>query len=206
MGNLIKMLQAIKGCEIDFISQLQTRDNGGVPRGRLHDVGFLITFEREKYLMLTVYCDGAWALTLNALLAKCTEFMGTEPICQYDENEPARTTIEWDIADPESRLSEIVNGGGVFAKQKIENIVLFGERNLADYESEEAKRTNAEAEAERIKNARIYGIDAGNIGDENVEKLKEAPEWELFLQYYGITQSIWVMNHDRSHGRISDKD
>ncbi|MCL2094736.1 hypothetical protein FWH13_01315 [Candidatus Saccharibacteria bacterium] len=207
MSKLVEMLSAIEGCELDFISRVQTRDKGGVPKGRLNDVGFLITFERGKYLMLTVHCEGVWEPSLNVLLAQCVEFMGAEPICQYDESNPARTTIEWDLIDPENRLSEIVNGGGVFAQQKIENVVLFGERKLADYENEDAKKANAYAEAERIKNARIYGIDAGSC---DVERIKVATEWELFLEYYSITKVAWYLNHDgsrdHSRGRISDKD
>ncbi|MDR2524011.1 MAG: hypothetical protein LBC95_00505 [Candidatus Nomurabacteria bacterium] len=70
----------------------------------------------------------------------------------------------------------------------------------------DTEKANAEAEAERAENARVYGIDPGS---RDVERIENAAEWELFLEYYSVTKIAWRLNHDgsrdHSRGHISDK-
>ncbi|MBQ3306239.1 hypothetical protein IJH02_02300 [Candidatus Saccharibacteria bacterium] len=97
--------------------------------------------------------------------------------------------------DPEGRIRKIVNGGGEFAKLKLSNIELFGERKLVDYQSDAEMQRNREIEAERVKNARIYGKDPGGLDVKEIEKMSER---ELFEIYYAITYEVWAISH---HGR-----
>ena len=197
------MLDGIKGCEIDFTSQLQTREEGGTPRGLVDNVAFHISFAKGEFLMLTVHQTGSWQTVLSKLTKACVEFMGSKPIIQYCEDDPARITVEWSLVDSEAQIVKIVNGGGVYARLKIRDIDLLG-RDISDYESEDLKRKFADEEAERIKNARIYGVDPGGC---DIEGIKNSTEWELFLEYYSITLRVWRMNHngsrDYSRGHMS---
>ena len=60
--------------------------------------------------------------------------------------------------------------------------------------------------SKQTKNTRIYGIDPGNL---DTKRIKNAPDWKLFLVYHSLTLAASQMNsNDRrrhSHGCISDQ-
>ena len=128
----------------------------------------------------------------------------TQPICSYDlqssgtEEKDAEPTIEWDVVAPEDRIKEIVNGRAFSNGAKILNLKLYNGKDVSDYlESEQEKE-------DRIKNARIYGIDPGSISD--VEEIKNLNEVDLYFAIDAMGAHIWRCKHDMSHERISEID
>lgn len=107
-------------------------------------------------------------------------------------------TIEWNIKDPESRIKEVVNGIAFFNGAKLHGLKLFGDRKLETYVEDE------KAKADRIANARIYGIDKGSIID--IEKIKELNEVDLYFNIDAIGGYILRCKHEMSHGRIPQID
>ena len=145
--------------EGDFLSSLRGDVSGSFDSKR-----FYITFEGGEYLLISTSSDGR--AILDELLPTLTEIMGGKsPICSYDlqcsetEEKDAEPTLEWDVVAPESRIKEIVNGRAFSDGEKILNLKLYNGKSVSDYlESEQEKE-------DRIKNARIYGIDPGSILD-----------------------------------------
>lgn len=159
----------------------------------------VISFGGNQFLLISTSPESK--NVLEELQPFLTEVMGNEnPICSYNlqtegsTEETALPTIEWDIENPEQRIKEIVNGRAFDTKTKINDLKLYNNKNAEDYlESEEEKK-------ERIKNARIYGIDPGSIKD--VDKVNNFSEVELYFAIDALGSYIWRCNHDMSHGRI----
>lgn len=189
-------LKNVPECNLDFISLIQSSDTNGSLNGNCRRYNFVITYQKGGFLLLSLpIADGtkAWEEVLEALKTVCDGFMGVGPICQYATHERKLFTMEWDVIDPDQTLNDAVNNGGRFAKYPASDLVLFGGRKISDYEDDEMKQRNAELEAERVRNARIYGIDTGGY---DKEKLDGLTEWALFLEYYSFTKVVWRLNHD----------
>ena len=171
--------------------------------GTIDSKKIVISFGENKYLLIST--EPTSKNILDELQPFLTEIMGNQkPICSYDmqtENtteDSALPTIEWDIENPEQRLKDIVNGRAFSTKTKINNLKLYNNKNLEDYlESEKEKN-------ERIKNARIYGIDPGCIKD--VEEINNLNEIDLYFMIDAIGGHIWRCRHDMAHGRIPEVD
>ena len=177
---------------------------GGVT-GSLDSKRFHISFKGGEFLLISTSADGR--AVLDELLPTLTEVMGNEkPICSYDlqcsgtEEKDAKPTIEWDLVAPESRIKEIVNGRAFSdeAGTKVLNLKLNNGKSVSDYlEGEKDKE-------ERIKNARIYGIDPGCIKD--VETINNLSEVDLYFMIDAMGGHIWRCKHDMAHGRIPEFD
>jgi len=77
MSKLADALTAIPGCELDCISQLQSRDHAGSLKGRLFGTTFLITYAADAHALLSVHRTGNWwENALTTLRSTCTGFMG----------------------------------------------------------------------------------------------------------------------------------
>ncbi len=184
--------------EADFLSFLI-----GDVAGALDSKPIRITFKGNKYLLIST--SSKTRDVLDELLPVLKEVMGDEnPICTYDlqgsgiEEKDAEPTIEWDVVAPEDRIKEIVNGRAFSDGAKILNLKLYNGKDVSDYlESEQEKE-------DRIKNARIYGIDPGSISD--VEEIKNLNEVDLYFAIDAMGAHIWRCKHDMSHGRISEID
>ena len=160
---------------------------------------FHITFKAGEYLLISTSADGK--AILDELLPTLTEVMGGEnPICAYDlqnsgnEEKDAKPTIEWDIVAPQARIKEIVNGRAFSDGSKILNLKLYNGKDVSDY------LENAQEKEDRIKNARIYGIDSGCISD--VEAINNLSEVDLYFAIDALGGHIWRCKHDMAHGRI----
>ena len=123
----------------------------------LDTIKFKITFRTDHYLIISTKKSSKEII--DKLFSLLTKVMGGEnPICRYDlpqlesdiiEDEEV---LEWDIATPEERLKEIVNGIAFPGCEKIYNLKLYNGREISYYlETEEEKK-------ERIENTKIYGI------------------------------------------------
>lgn len=184
--------------EPDFLSSLM----GGV-NGTLDSKSFKITFKDDEYLLIST--SQKTRELLDELLPTLIEVMGdTQPICSYNlqssglEEKDAMSTIEWDVVRPENRIREIVNGRAFPNGAKILNLKLYNGKEISEYlESEQEK-------ADRIKNARIYGIDPGSIQD--TEKINNLSEVNLYFAIDAMCRHIWRCRHDMSHGRIPEID
>lgn len=184
--------------ETDFLSSLM----GGV-NGALDSKSFKITFKGNEYLLIST--SPKTRELLDELLPTLIEVMGdTQPICSYNlqssglEEKDAMPTIEWDVVAPENRIKEIVNGRAFSNGAKILNLKLYNGKEVSEYlESEQEK-------ADRIKNARIYGIDPGSIQD--AEKINNLSEVDLYFAIDAMGGYIWRCRHDMSHGRIPEID
>ena len=170
--------------------------------GTLDSKKFCISFKGNKYLLISTDPDSRDVL--DELLPLLTEVMGGEkPICSYDLQKPkmeekdAMPTIEWDVEAPEDRIKEIANGRA-FTYSKVHNLKLYNSKKVEDYlESEQEKE-------DRIKNARIYGIDPGSIKD--VEAINNLSEVDLYFNIDAMVGHIWRCSHDMNHGRIPEID
>lgn len=171
--------------------------------GTLDSKMISISFMGDKYLLVST--DSNSREVLDELLPLLTEVMGNEqPICCYDlqskglEEKDAMPTIEWDIVEPEKRIKEIVNGRAFSDDVKIHNLKLYNSKNVSDYlESEQEKE-------ERIKNARIYGVDPGCIKD--VEAIKNLSEIDLYFGIDALGGYIWRCEHEMYHSRMPKTD
>lgn len=180
--------------ESDILSSLRGDVSGSFDSKR-----FYITFEGGEYLLISTSSDGR--AILDELLPTLTEIMGGKsPICSYDlqcsetEEKDAEPTLEWDVVAPESRIKEIVNGRAFSDGEKILNLRLYNGKSVSDYlESEQEKE-------ERIKNARIYGIDPGSIQD--VEMINNLSEVDLYFMIYAKSYYIWRCEHNMAYGKI----
>ena len=181
--------------ETDFIGAVT-----GNPSGTLDNKKFIITFCPNKYAVVSMEKDST--KEFNELIGVINQVMNDEPICSYDlkeENlEDALPTYEWDTDKPEDRIKEIVNGRAFSDKSKVLNLNLFGNRKIEDY-----LETKEQAE-ERIKNARIYGIDPGK--DTNVELIASLSEADLYLAIDAVGGLLWRIRHEVSHGRMEPTD
>lgn len=174
---------------------------GGSVRGTLDSRNFNITFKGDEYLLISTDSDSRDVL--DELLPTLKEVMGgVDPICSYDlqaedcEEKDSMPTIEWDVKTPEERIKEIVNGRAFSGKTKIHNLKLHNGKTPEEYlESEEEK-------AERIKNAKIYGIYPGNISDVNY--INNLNEVDLYLAIDALGGYLWRCRHEMSHGRMPE--
>lgn len=151
---------------------------------------FNITFKRKAYLLISI--DNAGTDLLKEIEPILKDAIGEQPICSYSlqstglEENQAMPTIEWDFEDPESRIKAVVNGRAFSDSAKLHNLILFGNREIASYVEDDKSK------ADRIANARIYGIDPGYIKDP--EKIKNMSEVNLYFMIDtlgGIMFSAW---------------
>ena len=158
-----------------------------------------ITFQPGDYLLLTGIGENTKVIDLLMDDMKLA-MNGSEPIIRYNMNhvnegqDIIKPTVEWDISNPEKRIKEVINGRAFPDKPVITDIKLYNGKSVESYlETEEEK-------LDRIKNARIYGIDPGSIKD--VNSVASLSEVDLFFQIHGLGGHIWRCKHDMSHGRI----
>lgn len=181
--------------DIDIFSLMSSQINGTLDKKT-----FSITFCKEEYLLVST-SENTKEVLEELLPVLKMAMAGKEPICKYDmvsKDKKTLPTIEWDVKDPNARLKEIVNGRAFSDDSKIVSLELFGKRKIDDYlESEEEKQ-------EILKSIRIFGIDKGSIQD--VEKINNLSEVDLFLAIEGLGGHIWRCMHDMSHGRIEKID
>lgn len=181
--------------DIDIFSLMCSQINGTLDKKT-----FSITFCKEEYLLVST-SENTKEVLEELLPVLKTAMAGKEPICKYDmvsKDKKILPTIEWDVKDPDARLKEIVNGRAFSDDSTIENLELFDEKKVEDFlESEEEKQ-------EMLKNVRVFGIDKGSIQD--VEKINNLSEVDLFLAIEGLGGHIWRCMHDMSHGRIEEID
>lgn len=156
--------------ETDFL----TAAKGGVS-GTLDEKAFNITFGPNKYALISMKKEDD--SELRELVEALSKVMDSEPICSYDlkteDVDFAVPTFEWDIKDPEGRIKEVVNGRAFSDKSQILNLELYGNRRIEDYVE------TKEEQEDRIKNARIYGIDPGKGTD--VEAVNNLSEIDLYF-------------------------
>ena len=179
------------------------RAMAGSIQGSIDKKKISITFKPNEYLLISTASTSREVL--DELLPILKGAMGNaESICSYDlqsegiEEQDSMPTIEWDVKDPEGRLKEIINGRAFSNDAKIHNLKLSSSRKIEDYlESEQEKE-------ERIKNARIYGIDPGSIKD--VEEVNNLNEVDLFFRIDAMGAHLWRCRHDMAHGRIPEID
>jgi len=129
--------------------------------------------------------------------------MNCEPICSYDlvTKSGRMPTLEWELLEAKNRINKLVNGAA-WDDSEVENLKLFG-YELSDFTSDEAKKKFSDAEAERVKNARIFGIDPGILEPENYENMSEVDAWST-IDTLGCI--LWEQRHNESHGRVSHVD
>jgi len=192
---LAKLLEERLQCKTDPL--LLYIYGGSKVEGIIGKEAFKITVKRDEYLMIS----SKEMTTLESMKPTLVEYMGNVPICQYTQTfeKGVVATMEWDIQNPKDRITKIVNGK---LKYPAENLALFG-YNLEDFTNDEAKRKFEEAEAERIKNARIHGIDPGCMNPEEVEKMSEC---DLFCAIESLGYYLWWQRHEESHGRVEPVD
>lgn len=176
---------------------------GGSVAGILKGEKFNITFKKDEYLLLSVTNSGR--ALLDELMPVLNEVMGSEyPIAKYDvqalgmDEKDAMPTIEWDIKDPETRLNKLVNGRAYLDKSKIHNLSLYGDRKIESYVEDE------KAKAERIANAKIYGIYPGSIKD--VEVFNNMGELDLYFNIDAVAGHISRCMREIRRGRIEKLD
>lgn len=171
--------------------------------GTIDSKKMMITFCGNEYLLIST--SSSTRELLDELKPFFTIVMGNQnPICSYDlqseglEEKDAMPTIEWDIANPDDRIKNIVNGRAFSDNSKIHNLTLLNGKNVADYLESELDKE------ERINNAKIYGVYPGSIKD--VEKINELDEAKLYLMIDAMGGHIWRCKHDMAHGRIPQID
>lgn len=184
---LADLLKSKLGNDVDIDSMATLM---GKVCGTYKGQNFNITFKRNEYLLISIASTGKDLL--KEIQPILNEVMGEQPICSYcmqsaglEENQ-AMPTIEWDIEDPENRIKEVVNGRAFSDGAKLHNLTLFSDRQIESYVEDD------KAKAERIANARIYGIDFGSITDP--EKVKSMSEIDLYFMIEtlgGIMFSAW---------------
>lgn len=163
----------------------------------LDTIKFKITFRTDHYLIISTKKSSKEII--DKLFSLLTKVMGGEkPICRYDlpqlesdiiEDEEV---LEWDIATPEERLKEIVNGIAFPGCEKIYNLKLYNGREISYYlEKEEEKK-------ERIENTKIYGIYPGSI--EDTEVIKDLTEVQLFMYIRALESRICTGVNDMMSG------
>lgn len=174
---------------------------GGV-QGSLDSKKINITFKGNEYLLISTASNSRDIL--DELLPILTEVMGgKKPICSYDlqsdglEEKNSLPTIEWDVTAPEDRIKEIVNGRAFSDGAKIHNLKLYNAKEISDYLETETEKED------RIKNARIYGIDPGCCDPEAISNISEL---DLYFQIDAMSGHIWWCQHEMSHGRIENID
>lgn len=167
--------------------------------GKIADQPVCISLSKGQHLVISI---AGSVNNLDIFRNHLVEFMdGFEPICLYDlilkDSKISMPTLEWDNIDPEGRIKDLVNGKA-HTGSSVENLILFN-RDLTDYTSEEAKKLFDEREAERIKNARIFGIDTGLIDPKTIEPMDIIDLWLTLDAIGGLS---WRLRHDAYHGRI----
>lgn len=184
---LADLLKSKLGDDVDIDSMATLM---GKICGTYKDQKFHITFKRKAYLLISITNTGTDLL--KEIQSVLNDAMGEQPICSYSlqsaglEENQAMPTIEWDLEDPESRIKEVVNGRAFSDGAKLHNLILFGNREISSYAEDD------KAKADRIANARIYGIDPGCIKDP--EKTKNMSEIDLYFtidMLGGIMFSAW---------------
>jgi len=104
----------------------------GSIKGTFESKNFGITFEKNRYLILT---SSSYDV-LSELTSFLTEIMGNcLPICSYDllTNGNLFPTIEWDVLDPEKRINDIIRGKAYHDGEKVLNFKVYD--NQLDFDN-----------------------------------------------------------------------
>jgi hypothetical protein len=195
LANLLE--EKVPNCKIDYLSLRLS--NGSKVSGSINAEPFHITVKRDEYLLVSA----KGISILESMKPVLVEYMGnTEPICQYQQTIDGNrlATMEWDIQNPKNRIADIVNGTAF--DSPAEELVVFG-YNVEEFTNEEARKAFQKKESERIKNARIDGIDPGCVNPNEVEAYSE---WELFFAIDSLGYYLWWQKHEESHGRVEHVD
>lgn len=160
-----------------------------------------IKFESNKHLLIVTSADEK--NILDELLVTLTEVLGNQqPICSYDLESPfieegIESAIEWNFDSPESRIKELVNGRTFADGSIILNLRLTNGKNISDYfESKQEK-------IQRIQNARIVGLDPGDL--EDTERTNNLSEIGLWLDITNRNCGSYARNKYRMPYEIIDK-
>lgn len=169
---------------------------GGYIDGRLDNQPICISYIPNRILMIS--SSSKSEELVKELVPLLCEVMGdNSPICSYNSQkigfEEEIYTVEWDNIDPEKRLKDIVNHRALPKDMIMTNLKLYNSKDAASY-----METPKERE-EYIKNARIYGIDPGNL---NVEVVNNYSEIELYTAIDGLGGHLWRCRHEMAHGRM----
>ena len=183
----------------DFLSGFDGQVHGNYGE----EVRLLITFYPGSYMILSTNSNGKNAI--DELLPILKEVMGDkEPICRYDLKnkeksvEEVMPTIEWDIEDPEKRLRDLANGRA-HDDSEVLNLQVLNGKEAADYIDTPEEKAAYDAElAEKMKNARIYGIDPGCIANSEEVAAYDAPRLNILINELGGI--IWSTRHAMAHG------
>ena len=158
--------------------------------GRLDGKKFRINFMKDHYMMLFVEENSF--MTIKKLQPILTEVMDSKtPICVYSlkrtdtYNLEEYLTMEWDIKHPDERIRALVNERG-FQNAEVFDIRLFNSRRISDY------KDNLDW-LDKLNSCKFYGRDIGNI--ENIEKVNNADEVDLFLMIYDLSRELTVFKH-----------
>lgn len=154
--------------------------------GTLDSKNISISYDGNNYLVLslTSECEEL----LNELLPIIKESIGGfEPICDYkvvskkSNVKNPMLVLEWDFKTPDERIKDIVNGYAFSKDVKAFDINLYNGKEIRDYKEIEDK---------------IYGIYPGSI--EDVEKINNLNEIDLFLAIDSLSYSLWKKKKDIS--------
>lgn len=173
----------------------------GNVEGTLDNKAFNINFDGEQYLVIST--NLRTKDVLNELLPILKKLMkNAKPICSYDLQmeglEEVRSTMEWDIKDPDGRLKKIINGKAFPEGFKIHNLKLYNSKKIEDY------LENAEEKENNSKSARIYGVDPGCISD--VEEINNLSEVDLYLAIDAMNEYIRICRYNMAQRKSSETD
>lgn len=132
---LISYLQDELGDRFDY--DLLALLSGGV-YGTVDKIPFYITFMPNDFLLISFPPIGKEVE--EELIPILNRVMGdAQPICKYilqnegQELEKAMPTIEWDIVNPDDRISNLVNGRAFHGESNIIDLELFNGRDIDSY-------------------------------------------------------------------------
>lgn len=160
----------------------------GILSGSFDDNDFVITYVKNKYLLLSC-ADSNLVKELSKYLIG---YIGNiSPICEYHLISCDMNVIEWDMIDPEIRIRDIVNNR-IGEDSTYDYIKLYNEKNISDYYE------NDEEQKEYLKNVKTFGIYPGNVD------IKDIGEFELFLSIKILTDAIYTLVYSNEKLSMDD--
>lgn len=183
------------GCTVDYEEPLGL--GSARIKGEWRGKSYMIDYTLNQSLILSAGDFPGWKKVLSALRPICTKFIQADALCQYDAKVAQWWThyMEWQLQNPEEYLRQLVNGGGTPGCVQSRNLILLGDRKLADYEDADLKAAYAEGVMLRTSFAGVYGKDPGNC---DLTRLKKASNLGLFLEYSAALSALVDLSH-QSH-------
>lgn len=171
------------GCKIQYADRIEgTRFR---INGLWRSNGFIIDCKPKRDLSLTLNDSSDWGTAISVLSAVCSNFIGTDAICQYDRSPiqelKSLHVMEWILVDPESHLRVLANGGGVFSESiPSSNLIFFGGRKISDYEDAELQAIYTKEKRLRTDFPGVFGKDPGGC---DMVRIERSSDLGLFLEY-----------------------